>query len=263
MEYLPEILESDWRSFVSSRSTFNPTVKDLQEVECVRCPKFRRYPSRCSVPFGSRIRSCVAASTELHLRRLNGKKILEIGCGESSFARKVVEIGGGTWFGIDQALGRKDTSRFVHSIRASVPYFPFGDEAFDIVFGTQVIEHFEDPFTPGDASLEDALAAIWRVLKPGGWVYFDAPIHLHGGKDFICGNIARIRRKFDGWSNVTMLSWRRRYRPLRAHLAPIRETKKWVRALGVEEESAIEALRRKSAWILAIRAVKPLSPNGS
>lgn len=259
LDRLPEILEEDWRDFTPSESTLTPGVPELREVECVRCPKFRSFPARCSVPFGSRLRSCITASTELHLRGLAGKRVLELGCGESSFARKVVELGGGTWIGVDQVLGRSDPSRFVHSIQASVPYLPFRDESFDVVFGTEAMEHFEDPFTPGDLDYRAAFDAVWRILRPGGWIYFDGPIHLHGADEFVRGDVARIRSIFDGWSDVRMLSWRRRHEPLRAHHAPERESSRWIKILGDGSEKEVEELRRRSAWILAVRASKPLT----
>jgi len=62
LERLARMLDEDWRDFEPSPSTLLPQVPGLCEVECARCPKFRRFPARCSVPFGSRIRACITAS---------------------------------------------------------------------------------------------------------------------------------------------------------------------------------------------------------
>lgn len=140
----------------------------LSEVHCAQCPKFSSFPARCSVPFGSRLRSCITASTEYHLRGVKGQRILELGCGESSFARSVIESEGGTWIGLDQRAGKMSKSS-VRSIAARVPEIPFRDNSLDGIFGIQTIEHWEDIFTEGDLTYQAALDDILRALKPGGW----------------------------------------------------------------------------------------------
>lgn len=44
---------------------------------------------------------------------------------------------------------------------------PFDDATFDVVFSFQVLEHVADP--------QKVLAESWRVLKPGGILYINAP----------------------------------------------------------------------------------------
>jgi SAM-dependent methyltransferase len=53
------------------------------------------------------------------------------------------------------------------------PYrFPLGDESFDVVVSTTVLEHARNP--------EEYLLEIWRVLKPGGMA-----MHLVPGKWYL------------------------------------------------------------------------------
>lgn len=252
---LKESLNQDWAEFRPKTRVENGV--ELAEVECASCPKFAAFPARCTVPFGSRLRSCITASTEYHLRSGTGLRILEIGCGESSFARSVIEDLGGTWIGLDQRAG-KGAAASVRSIAARIPEIPFLDNSLDGIFGIQTIEHWEDIFTPGDLTYAQALDDIWRALKPGGWAYFDAPVHLHGAKPFIRGDLKAIRNIFetDKWCNIKLTGWRRRTAPLKPHFAPKAESDRWLEVLGQDAEQEVSDLKQKPAWILGIWAEK-------
>jgi SAM-dependent methyltransferase len=58
--------------------------------------------------------------------------------------------------------------------------FPFGNETFDLIYCSSVIEHIEDP--------NPLLQEAWRVLKPGGYLYLSFPpffsLALIGGHQF-------------------------------------------------------------------------------
>ncbi|MEW6071218.1 MAG: class I SAM-dependent methyltransferase [Planctomycetota bacterium] len=254
--YLAELgsrLERDWRGADLGRAG------ELVDVPCRECPKFARFPPRCTVPFGSRVRSCVCAWSEYLLRGVAGQLVLELGCGESSFARACVLAAGGRWIGVDQRAG-KDEKQSVRSIAARVQRVPFRDESFDVVFGSQTLEHWEDLRTPQrDCDCTAVMGEIWRVLKPGGWFGLDAPIHLHGAPEFIRGDLDAIRRIFarHPWQDLRTLAWRRRHQPLPPARAPARESDRWPAVLLGASPAEIAALGRRSAWILGIRGVKP------
>lgn len=248
-------LRQDWTDF--SPETHTVDGIELAEVKCTACPKFASFPARCTVPFGSRLRSCITASTEYHLRSATGLRILELGCGESSFARVVIEELGGTWVGLDQRAGKANVAS-VRSIAARIPEIPFLENSLDGIFGIQTIEHWEDIFTPGDLTYEQALDDIWRALKPGGWIYFDAPVHLHGAKPFIRGDLKAIHAIFDPdkWCNIKLTSWRHQTGPIKPHFAPKGESDRWLQVFGSDAQDEVDALKENPAWIIGIRAEK-------
>lgn len=47
-------------------------------------------------------------------------------------------------------------------LQADVRSLPFADSSFDLVIAAHVLEHLPDPVA--------ALAGLWRVLRPGGWL---------------------------------------------------------------------------------------------
>ena len=63
------------------------------------------------------------------------------------------------------------------------------------------------------------------MLKRGGSIYFDAPIHLHGHEMFVLGDLGRIRGSFDEtlWTDVLIEKWRYDHDPLPKCLPPLKE----------------------------------------
>lgn len=253
---LKPALSSQWHKLPLQESG------SLQEVSCTSCPKFSRTPKpRCSVPFGSPLRKCITASVEYHLRDVSGLRVLEVGCGESSHAKFVVEASGGTWIGLDPRAGKhgKDS---VRSVGGVVQQMPFKDESFDVVCGVQTLEHWEEEGSRfAGLGYQSVLAEVWRVLKPGGWLYLDAPIHLHGAAEFIRGDIPSIEAIFreQAWQNLRMMSWRRLHAPLKPRLAPKSDRQGWPMSMPDSSETERNQLASQSAWVIAIRAEKPAS----
>ena len=151
------------------------------------------------MPFGSPLRKCVVAATEAHLRATRGLRVLELGYARRSYGKRIVELAGGSWTGVEPLVDRNRAPRLGSGGYGHAGDIPFPDGTFDVVFGNQSFEHWEEPLPDGtpSPSYADCLAEIWRVLRPGGTLYLDAPIHLHGHEMFVAGDVARIVALFD------------------------------------------------------------------
>jgi hypothetical protein len=225
-------------------------------VPCRRCPKFDAAREICRVPFGSPLRKCVVASLESHLRGAKGLTTLELGYGRRSLARRVVEVSGGSWTGLEPGEAPGTAAALGSGAYGHAASIPFADATFDLVFGIQSIEHWEEAHAsiPTPATYAECLREIRRVLKPGGSIYFDAPIHLHGHEMFVLGDLARIRALFDPgiWTDVVLERWRYDYAPLPAYPTPGKEVAAWPEALRREAQRR----NRDSVWLLSIAARK-------
>jgi ubiquinone/menaquinone biosynthesis C-methylase UbiE len=98
---------------------------------------------------------------------LKGKRILEIGTGVGTDARKIVEYGG-IYTGINVDAGSVDMTAKALSVfsvpgevrQCSATVISFKNESFDVVYSFGVLHHIPE--------VEKAVAEIRRVLKPGG-----------------------------------------------------------------------------------------------
>lgn len=112
------------------------------------------------------------AQTLLSLGRLYGsslcgfkeKCILDLGCADQH-VKKPIEEQGGKYVGLD-----------IEDLNFETDSLPIQDNSIDVVMSLAVIEHIFNP--------EIFLSEIYRVLKPGGFVYISTPNFKLCFKDF-------------------------------------------------------------------------------
>jgi SAM-dependent methyltransferase len=230
-------------------------------VACRRCPKFDPRRAACGVPFGSPLRKCVVAATEAHLRATRGQRVLELGYARRSYGKRIVELAGGSWTGVEPLLDRSTKPRLGSGGYGHAGDIPFPDATFDLVFGNQSFEHWEEPLPGGtpSPSYGQCLAEIARVLRPGGTLYLDAPIHLHGHEMFVAGDVERIVALFAGetWADVVVERWRFEHEPLPRYPTPAADIG-YVRGTIVSYDlNEIAKLQTDgTVWLLTVTAVK-------
>ena len=198
---------------------------------------------------------------EASLHSLSGKQVLEIGCGGYSLTRLLVTRAGGTWSGIEPMMPRDMPARLGEGGYGHVADMPFDNATFDVVTGIQTLEHLDEPLPDPqlEVGYEKSLAEIHRVLKPGGRIYFDAPVHLHGHEMFICGDLPRIRALFETtmWRDVIFEKWREDYAPLDRYPTPPGDQAIWRSAVTSYPKSMLDKIRNEaSVWLITVKAVK-------
>lgn len=157
------------------------------------------------------VRACVVAICQEYNRLIAaGMRVLEIGCGTWSPIRQHCQQFGARWEGID-ANEFYYGERTIATRIESVEDLSFPDETFDIVVGNQTLEHWNEfGCKPG--------LGIWqcfRVLKIGGMLLMNVPIHFHGSRIFVEGNLEAIADLFRPYSADLQLNpWRRNSWPL-------------------------------------------------
>lgn len=96
-------------------------------------------------------------------------KVVDVGCGRGELLWAAREAGW-EFEGVDPSAEHLDWGRKHLGIEGRVGTLAevkFPAEHFDAVILSSVLEHLYDPLT--------TLQEVWRVLKPGGIFYFDAP----------------------------------------------------------------------------------------
>ncbi len=104
---------------------------------------------------------------------LAGKRVLEFGCGIGAYMREIRRYTPHV-FGFDIEIERLQTGRaagVAGLLAAAAERLPFADNAFDVVFSNEVLEHVEDD--------RAACREIARVLRPGGRAVIFAPNRLY------------------------------------------------------------------------------------
>lgn len=133
---------------------------------------------------------------------LEGRRILDVGCGIGTYVRKFREFSDEV-YGVDIDPERvAEASRTLPNIQvAPAEDLPFPDDFFDVVFLHEVIEHVQDDRL--------AIREATRVTRPNGAIVIFAPNRLypfetHGiylGQHFLFGNIPLVNYLPDRWRN--------------------------------------------------------------
>jgi ubiquinone/menaquinone biosynthesis C-methylase UbiE len=122
-----------------------------------------------------------------NLGNLNGKVILDAGCGKGKFVRALSRHGAAHVIGIDptpsylqtgQGLKDQARSETTHFTCGSLTCLPLAPGTVDAIICCEVIEHIP--------KAEDAFVEMHRVLKPGGLVLIiDKQVHALHTRFFI------------------------------------------------------------------------------
>jgi SAM-dependent methyltransferase len=182
---------------------------------CQKCKWLIAKKKQCGVELDfhhqSPIRKCIQAILLEYLELIQpGQRVLEIGCGAWSPLKENALKCGYKWLGIDVSSQNMGLSTIASSL-ASVEALPFPTQNFDYVIATQSMEHWEEHYV----RLSKGLSEGFRVLKPGGWMFVNVPIYLHGGPEFMMGDVDSIRRKFIPFAQQIFIeTWRNPPAPL-------------------------------------------------
>jgi SAM-dependent methyltransferase len=136
-----------------------------------------------------------------HLRP--GMTILEIGCGTGYFTRELTRRGADI-IAIDvspellEIAKAKSSAPNVRYEIQNASALTYSDATFDSVVGSSVLHHLE---------IEEALREIYRVLKPGGTIYFTEPNMLNP-QIAIQKNVPSIKRRLgDSPDETAFFRW--------------------------------------------------------
>ena len=132
-----------------------------------------------------------------------GMTVLELGCGTGYFTRELARSGADV-VAIDVSpellkVARANTSAPNVQYQIQNAYaLSYSERVFDSVVGSSVLHHLE---------IKEALRDIYRVLKPGGTIYFTEPNMLNP-QIAIQKNIPWIKRKLgDSPDETAFLRW--------------------------------------------------------
>ena len=258
---LHSILASPRRARKTWSNTYWQDRDGFRDVACHRCPKFDKANKACLIPFGTPLRKCVIAATEAHLFDAKDKDVLEIGFGRLSLGRNLVNRSGGRWTGVEPHQPKNKPPVLGKGGYGHAENIPFPDNTFDMVFAIQSFEHWGQKAAAAarePSEYSDCLNEIRRVLKPGGQIYLDAPIHFHGHEMFIMGDTGKIAGLFpdDLWTNVVMERWRYDYEPLEPYVPMEKLFDEWAEEIFSYSKEEVEKAKQEPIWLFNISAEK-------
>lgn len=181
--------------------------------------------------------SCMIPIVENYLGFIKqGMSVLDIGCGSWNLIKNHCEKVGAYYEGIDTCtdyFGKKTVATKIENLAE----LSFPDNHFDIVIGNQTMEHWAE----NGCTLKWGLFQCFRVCKPNGRVLINVPIHFHGTRTFMLGNLENIKRLYHPFSTQTLFQkWGYPSEPLP----------------NVFSYPGYSKLQGKPAYVLDIHAVK-------
>lgn len=214
----------------------------LLENQCSAYTKARETLGRelSPPPLGA----CMIPIVEDYLQLIKkGMRVLDIGCGSWELIKVHCDNVGANYEGIDTQndyFGKKTTATQIENLAE----LSFPNEHFDLVIGNQTMEHWAE----NGCSLEWGIFQCFRVCKQHGRVLMNVPIHFHGTRTFMLGELENLQSLFALFSGqVSFHKWGYPSNPIPA-LFPY---------------PGYSVLRDKPAYILDIQAVKDLPlPSG-
>lgn len=231
----------------------------VRNVSCLHCPRFGIVKKACTIKFGTPLRKCVVGSIEAHLNNCRNKNVLEIGYGRFTLAKNLIKRSGGVWAGIDPLQPKSKIPTLGCGGYGSATEIPFADQTFDIVCGVQTIAHWGQKATGRELSdYNECTTEIFRVLKPGGKLYFDVPMHFHGHEMFIMADLERIKKIFPPaqWKNLTFEKWRYDYEPLERYAPFPKLFSEWAVEISNYSTDQMEHAKGEPIHLLVITAEK-------
>jgi len=122
-------------------------------------------------------RNCPEREIWNELLDLDGKRIIELGCGRAELTRLIASEGTGrTMVALEVDEIQHNLHRQISDLpnvefrMAGAQEIPYPDASFDVVFMFKSLHH-----VPLEL-MDQAFAEIKRVLKPGGYAYISEPI---------------------------------------------------------------------------------------
>jgi ubiquinone/menaquinone biosynthesis C-methylase UbiE len=132
-----------------------------------------------------------------------GMTILELGCGTGHFTRELAPSGADI-IAIDVSPELLEIAKANYSapnVRYEIQNayaLTYSDATFDSVVGSSILHHLE---------IEEAMREIYRVLKPGGTIYFTEPNMLNP-QIAIQKNVPSIKRRLgDSPDETAFFRW--------------------------------------------------------
>jgi len=98
----------------------------------------------------------------------SGQRVLDAGAGEGRYRPYFEHL---HYVGIDLAVGDASWDYSRLNVLGDLTNLPLCDKVFDLVLCLEVLEHVREP--------QQVLQELYRVLRPGGKLYFSVPMSWH------------------------------------------------------------------------------------